>query len=236
MRRVLGVLFLLTLVAGGCVKLGNVGCSPDNSPQVHVFKAVPDSVGQGGQVMLSWEVSNASSVTIEPGIGVVELIGSKQLTVNAPTVFLLTATNRFGKTEKPFSVAVGISGGVIVDKPPVKGGVLDPSAAGGQVAVKPSIEFKATPSSISAGGTAELSWSVKYATSVSIDQGIGVVAAADKKIVTPTVTTVYTLTAKNNLEETRFPVTVTVSASGSMGGLLVPAVPTRSNELPQGQN
>ncbi len=235
MRRVLGVLLLLALVGGGCVKLGNIGCSPDNSPRIHVFTAAPDSVEKGKQVMLRWEVSDASSVAIEPGIGMVELIGSKLVTVNATTVFLLTATNRFGKAEKPFSVAVGMSGGVIVDKPPLKGGAPD-TVAGGQVAVKPSIEFKSTPSSISDGCTAELSWNVKYATSVSIDQGIGVVAAADKKIVNPTVTTVYTLTAKNNLEETRFPVTVTVSASGSMGGLLVPAVPNHSSEMPQGQN
>ena len=236
MRRVWGVLLIFTLVAVGCVKLGNAGCSPDNSPRIHVFTAAPDAVEQGKQVMLSWEVSNASSVTIEPGIGVVELIGSKLVTVNAPTVFLLTAANRFGKAEKLFSVAVGMSGGAAVEKPPVKGGDLDPAAAGGQVAVKPSIEFKATPSSISAGGTAELSWNVKYAASVSIDQGIGGVAIADKIMVKPAATTTYTLTAKNNLQETRFPVTVTVSASGPMGGLLVPAVPNHSSELPQGQN
>jgi len=234
MRKVLGILLLLTLVTGGCVKLGNFSCSPDNSPKIHVFTAVPGAVEQGKQVMLSWEVSDASSVTIEPGIGVVGLIGSRQVTVNAPTVFLLTATNRFGKTEKPFSVAVGMSGGATVEKPPVPGGpklpglpdalppnppvgAPDQPSAGPVVGSKPTVIFKATPTDILFGGSSELTWTVIEGASVSIDQGIGSVAQSGKKTVSPAATTKYTLVAKNNKGEAKGEATITVAAANWTG-------------------
>jgi len=230
MRKLLGILLLLTLAAGGCVKLGNFGCSPDNSPKIHVFTAVPDAVDRGKQVMLRWEVSNASSVTIEPGIGPVELIGSRQVTVNAPTVFLLTATNRFDKKEKPVSVTVGISGGAAVEKPPVPGeqklpglsdalpptppmGALDQPSAGPGVGSKPTVIFKATPTAILPGGSSELTWTVIESASVSIDQGIGSVAQSGKKTVSPAATTKYTLVAKNNKGEAKGEATITVVAA-----------------------
>jgi hypothetical protein len=93
-----------------------------------------------------------------------------------------------------------------VEPPPVQ---ALPPVAGGQIAVKPEVTFTATPSSVGPGGEAELSWSVKYATSVSIDQGIGAVAAGGTIRVRPSKTSIYTLTAKNSSAETVVPVTVT---------------------------
>lgn len=129
MRKILVAVILLSLLLTGCVKLGT-GSVQDRSPKIHVFAALPDSVDQGKPVILSWEVSDASSVTIEPGVGVVEQIGSKQVTVTAPTVYTLTATNRYGKTEKLASVAVGMSGGTPSEKPPLQGGQLPPVQPG----------------------------------------------------------------------------------------------------------
>lgn len=58
--------------------------------------------------------------------------------------------------------------------------------------------FTANPTTVHAGETSTLSWSVSHATSVSIDQGIGAVSATSgTRTVTPTVTTTYTLTATN---------------------------------------
>jgi hypothetical protein len=238
MKKLLVVIVLLSLLLPGCIKLGS-GDTSDKAPKIHVFTAVPDAVDQGKPVMLSWEVSDASSITIEPGIGIVEPIGTKLVTVTAPTVYTLTATNRFGKTEQPASVAVGISGGTAVDKPPALPGAQPPAnqpAAPSFGSFLPTVLFNANPLSVAAGGSAELTWSVKDATSISIDQGIGTVSASDKRTVKPTLTTVYTLTAKNNFGETRKPVIVTVSAGGSMGGLQGPSAPNLSNELPPGQN
>ena len=57
--------------------------------------------------------------------------------------------------------------------------------------------FDADPSTIAAGESSTLSWSVVGATTVSIDQGIGNVALAGRRAVVPSATTVYTLTATN---------------------------------------
>jgi len=59
----------------------------------------------------------------------------------------------------------------------------------------PTGTFTATPSSIAAGGTSTLDWNISGSTSVSIDNGIGAVAATGSQIVTPAATTTYKLTA-----------------------------------------
>ena len=60
------------------------------------------------------------------------------------------------------------------------------------------IVFSNNPSTIDAGGTSTLLWNVTGATSVSIDQGIGTVAVAGTRVVSPAASAVYTLTAINS--------------------------------------
>jgi len=60
------------------------------------------------------------------------------------------------------------------------------------------VRFAASPAEIDAGELATLVWNVTEATTVSIDQNIGVVSAAATKEVTPAETTTYTLTATND--------------------------------------
>ena len=62
----------------------------------------------------------------------------------------------------------------------------------------PSVSYlSAEPSSILPGESATLRWYVSGATRVSIDQGIGNVALFGEWTVTPNITTIYKLTAKN---------------------------------------
>jgi hypothetical protein len=89
---------------------------------------------------------------------------------------------------------------------------------GGQIPVINS--FNASPSSISTGGSSELSWVVSGANKVSIDQGIGNVALAGTRTVTPVTTTVYTLTASNNIG------TVTATTQVIVTGVATPQTPT----------
>jgi hypothetical protein len=58
--------------------------------------------------------------------------------------------------------------------------------------------FSNNPATISSGGTSTLVWNVTGATSVSIDQGIGVVGASGTKVVSPATSTTYTMTATNS--------------------------------------
>jgi hypothetical protein len=59
------------------------------------------------------------------------------------------------------------------------------------------VAFSISPTEISEGGSATLLWNITGATSVDIDNGIGQVDAAGTKVVSPSTTTVYNLTAKN---------------------------------------
>ena len=57
--------------------------------------------------------------------------------------------------------------------------------------------FKVEPGIINQGETANLSWMVIGATSVSIDNGIGNVSLFGERVIMPSKTTTYTLTATN---------------------------------------
>jgi uncharacterized cupredoxin-like copper-binding protein len=72
------------------------------------------------------------------------------------------------------------------------------------------VRFDATPNNITAGQSATLTWIVQGATSVSINNGIGNVAATGSTTVTPTATTTYTLTATGPAGTVTATATVTV--------------------------
>ena len=57
--------------------------------------------------------------------------------------------------------------------------------------------FSSNPTAINPGGTTTLSWNVTGANSVSIDHGVGQVAAAGTTVVSPAASTVYTISATN---------------------------------------
>jgi len=77
--------------------------------------------------------------------------------------------------------------------------------------------FSASPASMTSGQSSTLSWAVSNATSVTIDQGIGSVAASGTRAVSPAATTTYTLTASNAAGSTTAQTTVTVGAAPPPG-------------------
>lgn len=69
----------------------------DEPAVIEDFSSSAASVVSGGNVVLSWEVTNGSSVEINNGVGVVNVLGgSTSVTVTEPTTFTLTATNSQG--------------------------------------------------------------------------------------------------------------------------------------------
>jgi peptidoglycan-associated lipoprotein len=72
--------------------------------------------------------------------------------------------------------------------------------------------FSAEPSSIQRGQSATLNWSVANATDISIDQGLGQIAANGMRQVFPANTTTYTLTARGGGGSLTRSATVTVTA------------------------
>ncbi len=153
------------------------GSSPSsfNLPLVPIFYAQPPNIVAGMPSVLRWEVANASDVSIEPNIGTVPAIGSKNLNPNFTTNYKLTASNAQGSilattTLTVSSVPVGRDTAAVTS-------------------------FKANPYVIKKGESAILSWSTINASSVTIDPGLGTVAAEGSRQVSPAETTTYTLLA-----------------------------------------
>ena len=73
--------------------------------------------------------------------------------------------------------------------------------------------FTGEPRSIERGQSATLRWSVGNATDISIDQGLGAVAANGSRQVFPSQTATYTLTAKSSAGQDTRSVTIEVSSS-----------------------
>jgi len=75
-------------------------------PAISLFSANPWSIASGESTMLSWNVSNASTVTIEPGVGAVASAGNISVSPAATTSYTLTATNASGWSSVTIPVAV----------------------------------------------------------------------------------------------------------------------------------
>ena len=138
-------------------------------PSIVTFQANPDVITAGQSATLVWNVSGTNSVTIDQGLGALPAAGSQIVTPNVTTVYTLTANNLVGTTTK--SIVVGVNPAPIV------------------------INIDVNPAVINSGASAALIWSVSNANSVSINQGIGSVPLTGNKLVSPTDTTTYTLTA-----------------------------------------
>lgn len=77
------------------------------------------------------------------------------------------------------------------------------------------ISFDVEPGIINQGESANLSWVVISASAVTIDNGIGAVALTGHRIIQPTQTTIYTITASNATTTRTATVTVTVKNESS---------------------
>jgi hypothetical protein len=138
-------------------------------PSIVTFQANPAVITAGQSATLVWNASGTSSVSIDQGLGAVPAAGSQVVFPTVTTVYTMTASNLAGATSK--SIVISVNPAPIV------------------------INIDVNPAVINSGVSAALIWSVSNANSVSIDQGIGSVPLTGNKLVSPTDTTTYTLTA-----------------------------------------
>ena len=160
-------------------------------PKIIRFQASPSSIKAGDASILDWQVIGADTVTITE-LGSVPLNGSREVKPAQTTTYKLTAKNRAGE--------VGATTTIVVESQP------RPSFTSCQV----------QPTNITPGETATISWSTQNATAVSIAPGIGNVELSGSRMVSPTTTTTYTITASG--AETFAPVTCTVTVNVSAQG------------------
>jgi RHS repeat-associated protein len=154
-----------------------VGATP---PIINSFLASSTTVAPGQSVALNWSVTSATSLALAGAggaggadhvAGVRDVTGVASITVKplTTTTYMLEATNPAGTSTFPVTVTVVNQVPVITD-------------------------FFATPSTITAGQSATLSWYVSQATSLTVD---GVAVTGSTMIVVPSKTTVYQLSATN---------------------------------------
>lgn len=81
---------------------------PPEAPVINQFVSDSDIL-RGAYVTLSWNVSNATSITISPTVGSVAATGSRQVTPASTTIYTLTATNTSGSANQTLQVTVPVS-------------------------------------------------------------------------------------------------------------------------------
>ena len=192
----LSVLALLILIPG-CLYVTTTPPA-GTPPAIVVFSNNPATINAGGTSTLLWNVTGATSVSIDQGIGQVNVAGIKLVSPTASAAYTISATNSAGTVTKSVVTTVNSPPPLPVGIPPVI------------------IIFSSNPNS---DGTSTLTWNMTGATSVSIDQGIGQVDVAGTMVVSPSISTVYTISATNSAG------TVTGSAVTVVNSAASPASP-----------
>jgi hypothetical protein len=161
--------YTIAAVTFGATASKSVTVYVDNFPPPSInISASPDTIQLGNSTVLSWNSSEADTVTIDNGVGAVALNGSQTVTPTGTTLYTATATGPGGTT----------TASVLVN-------VIFPA---------PTVTLQAAPNTITEGESATLSWSSTTADTASIDNGIGTVAPNGQTTVSPTSTTTYTIT------------------------------------------
>ena len=207
MRNAIIIAVVLLLAAGGCITIDTGGSS--RLPRVVKFSASPSYINIGDASILSWEVENASSVSIDPGIPSASSTGMDKVVPMVTTTYRLTATNGSGTTTATTVVTMGATGAT----------TPAPSSTSGNPVIT---SFTASPPSIHAGDAAVLNWITSGATGATIS-GIGNVAVSGNQAVYPTATTTYILEATNSYNSTAASATV---------GVVLASTPPSSASLP----
>lgn len=187
--KTVSALSLVSILVAGCGG-GGPGTS-QSAPAVKNSQPTPtitltathQSVNQGSSTVLAWSATNATSVSIDNGIGAVGLSDSRQITPTSNTTYTATATGAGGTASASVNVTV---------------------------ILKPTVSVQITPSTVKAGDTATLSWSSSNATSVTLDNGIGTVPPSGSRTITPSATATYTATAAGAAGTVMATATVTV--------------------------
>ena len=163
------------------------------APTIASFSATPATVAAGSPIQLTWDVSGASQLSIDHGIGDVSGGTSRTVNVATGTTFTLTATNASGTVTASTVVTVA-------------------------AATPPTItSFMATPATLPlGGGTVTLTWASTGATALTIDNGVGDVSTLTSKSVTVAASTTFTLTAASPAGSVTSTSTVAVASGNEL--------------------
>ena len=173
--------------------------TPTPAPTIDSFTANPTTITSGDSSTLSWQTTNATSVTVKDGNGNTvysgsSVDGSTTVSPTSTTTYTLTATGDGGTATASVTVTVSST--------PAPAPTID--------------SFTADPTTITSGDSSTLSWQTTNATSVTVKDGNGNTVYSGSSVdgsttVSPTSTTTYTLTATGDGGNATASVTVTVN-------------------------
>ncbi|MDF7824030.1 sulfatase [Pontiellaceae bacterium B12227] len=183
-----------------------------NGPEIHSFTADDYKVGIGDSVTLGWSVTNATTLTLDPGG--IDVSGETTRVVNptATTTYTLMASDGVTNTQATLDVFVG----------PVIN------------------HFSADVTSVASGDPVTLSWIAENFTALTLDPGGIDVSGGTSMVVNPTATTTYTLTASDGVTNVQasleMPVgsAIIVSVVGDSSGYDELVNGFRSTNIPKG--
>jgi len=123
------------------------------------FTTSASPVNSGDHVMLSWNTTSATAVSIDNGIGAVSVDGSQDVTITEARTYTLTATRDASQVTCSVSIAVNSGGG---------GG-----GGGGGGSSRPECRvFRASDTTVAPGESVKLSWETRRGTRVEITPDI----------------------------------------------------------------
>lgn len=163
-----------------------VNAAPPLAPTVATFTSSATTITAGQTATLSWSTTNATTLTLNPGNINVTGTTSRMVTPTATTTYTLVATNVTGTANGAITITVN---------PPA------PTIA----------TFSTSATTIISGQSATLSWSTTNATSLRLDPGNIDVSGTTTRVVSPTASTTYTLTATNMTGSVNRTVAITVN-------------------------
>jgi hypothetical protein len=183
---------IVTGVTSGLQSSATTTVSTQAAIKINRFTATPNQISAGQRSIISWNVPNATSVSITPAVGSnLNPSGTATVSPVQTTTYTLTATGPGGQ-----QVTQNLTITVSASTPSI-------------------VRFEAAPASITAGQTATLSWATTGATTVSIS-GVGSnLPANGSQTVSPTQTTTYTLTATGADGKTSVTAQVVVTVAGT---------------------
>ena len=210
MKKLLFPILMILMLTAGCIRIVSVPSS-NELPIAYIDSIFPTEVPAGQTVFFDGHgtdvegdvVAYSWRSSIDGDLSTTASFATSSLSAGVHTIYLRVQDDDGGWSEEvESSVTVSTEAAAPASAPIIN-------------------SFTASPASITSGGSSALTWNVFGAAEVNIDQGIGDVAAAGSRTVSPSTTTTYTLTATNAAD------TVTATAR-----VTVPGAPTPPPPLP----
>ncbi len=211
---IFGAVTVLLILFAGCIKVvvpdgsnSGIEIPPAQQPVAYIDAVQPTTVYVGDAVTLNGHGTDSNGVIV----GYEWRSNIDGILSTAPSF-----------TTTSLSVGTHIISFKVIDNDKLWSAEVSTAVTVNPKVAKPVIEsFVASPSSVVSGGLVELSWSVSGAKTVSIDNGIGQVAAIGSKMLYPSASTVYTLTALNDSGSVNLIASVTVQESSYVGNPII---------------